>query len=168
MEGRLTHCTSASRVRTQPERLPKGTMIVSTPSALDVQIRHTITPDDISMVAQLWAQLGWGPDRVEGRDRVHQALTVSSWVAVAELQGQFAGYARALSDGVLVAYLTEVAVLPALRRRGVGGALIQSCLNAFRHTAVYADAVPEIVGLNAQYGTVPRSLHLTACARGPL
>ncbi len=143
-------------------------MIVSMPSVSDVQIRHTTTPDDISMVTQLGARLGWGQAGVEGRDRVQDAFAGSSWVAVAELRGQFAGYARALSDGVLVTYLMEVAVLPTLRRRGVGGALIQSCLNAFRHTAVYADAAPEIVGLNTRYGLVPRSLYLTACARGPL
>lgn len=117
------------------------------------------------MVAQLWVELGWGQQGAEGRDRVAQAFAGSNWVAVAEMQGQFAGYARALSDGILVTYLTEVAVLPTLRRRGVGGALIESCLTAFRHTTVYADAVPEIVELNTRYGLVPRSRHLTACAR---
>jgi GNAT superfamily N-acetyltransferase len=137
------------------------------PPTFDVRIRHTVTPDDVSMVTQLWIQLGWGPEGVEGRERVQQAFAGSSWVAVAELEGQFAGYARALSDRVMVTYLAEVAVVPTLRRKGVGGTLIQSCLSAFRHTAVYADAAPEIVALNARYGLVPRSLHLTACARGP-
>jgi ribosomal protein S18 acetylase RimI-like enzyme len=137
------------------------------PSTSDVHIRHTFTPNDILMVARLWAQLGWGQEGAEGQKCVRQALAGSGWIAIAELDGQFAGYARALSDGVLVTYLTEVAVLPTFRRRGVGGALIQSCLEAFRHTAVYADAVPGIIGLNARYGLVPRPSHLTACARGP-
>ena len=137
------------------------------PAAVDLVVRYTVTPDDIAMVAQLWAQLGWGGDDEKARDRVQQALSGSSWVAIAQLQGQFAGYARALSDGILVTYLTEVAVLPALRRKGVGGALIQACLDAFQHTAVYADAAPDIVGLNARYGLTPRPTHLIACAKGP-
>ncbi len=119
------------------------------------------------MVAQLWAQLGWGQDGPAGRNRVQQAFAASSWVGIAELHGQFAGYARALSDGILVTYLAEVAVLPSLRRQGVGGALIQACLDAFQHTAVYADASPEIVGLNRQYGLIPRPGQLTACTKGP-
>lgn len=132
-----------------------------------MHIRHTYTSDDLPKLAQLWAQLGWGEADAKGQERAGLALAGSTWIALAELEGEFAGYARALSDGLLVTYLVEVAVLPACRRRGVGGALILSCLNAFRHTAVYADAAPEIVGLNTRYGLIPRPSHLTACARGP-
>ncbi|WP_158600869.1 GNAT family N-acetyltransferase [Teichococcus wenyumeiae] len=56
---------------------------------------------------------------------------------------------------MLVTYLVEVAVVPAYRRRGVGGALIRSCFDAFRHTAIYADAAPDIIGLNTRYGLLP-------------
>ena len=67
---------------------------------------------------------------------------------------------------MLVTYLVEVAVMPALRRRGIGAALIQACLDRFAHTAIYADAVPEIVELNRRHGLLPCEAHLTACARG--
>ena len=135
---------------------------------MDLVVRYTVTPDDISMVAQLWAQLGWGQAGDRGGDHVQQAFAGSTWVAIAQLQGQFAGYARALSDGILVTYLTEVAVLPALRRQGAGGALIQACLNTFQHTAIYADAAPDILGLNARYGLTPRPTHLVAALRNPV
>jgi GNAT superfamily N-acetyltransferase len=136
-------------------------------SAQNVHIHHILAPTDLPKVAQLWAQLGWGQDDAEGQERAGRALTGSAWIALAELRGEFAGYARALSDGVLVTYLVEVVVVPAYRRRGVGGALIRSCLDAFRHTAIYADAAPDIIGLNTRYGLLPRPSHLTACSRGP-
>ncbi|MBS5905525.1 MAG: GNAT family N-acetyltransferase [Acetobacteraceae bacterium] len=132
-----------------------------------LHLRHTPTPDDLPRVTRLWAQLGWGQDDEDGRRRVSLAFAGSAWIALADWEGEFAGYARALSDGVLVTYLVEVAVAPSCRRKGVGGALIQSCLDAFQHTAVYADAAPEIIGLNTRYGLLPRPSHLTACARGP-
>lgn len=132
-----------------------------------LHIRHTLTSGDPPKVARLWAQLGWGQDDADGQERAELALAGSAWIALAELEGEFAGYARALSDGVLVTYLVEVAVALDYRRKGVGGALIQSCLNAFQHTAVYADAAPEIIGLNTRRGLLPRPSRLTACARGP-
>jgi ribosomal protein S18 acetylase RimI-like enzyme len=134
----------------------------------DLHIRHAVTPGDFAKIAGLWAQLGWGQDGAEGEARVGRALKGSAWLAIAELAGEFAGYARALSDGVVVTYLAEVAVVPAQRRKGVGSALIRSCLDAFPHTAVYADASPDAIGLNTRQGLKPRPSHLTACARGPL
>ncbi|MBE9604177.1 GNAT family N-acetyltransferase [Acetobacteraceae bacterium H6797] len=132
-----------------------------------INLRHNFTPDDLPKIAHLWAQLGWGSEDETGQQLVQQALMGSSWIAMAELNGQFAGYARALSDGVLVTYLVEVAVLPSCRRRGVGGALIDACLQAFPHTSIYADALPGILGLNRRHGLVPRPSQLTACSRGP-
>lgn len=49
----------------------------------------------------------------------------------------------------------QVAVRPELRRQGVGGALIGSCLDASRHTSVYADAAPGILGLNTRLVSCP-------------
>jgi GNAT superfamily N-acetyltransferase len=134
---------------------------------LDLQIRHAIDPGDIPPLIDLWVQLGWGKPGDTTPDLVRQALAGSTWVAVAKLDGRFAGYARALSDGCIVTYLAEVAVVPALRRRGVGGALVESCLHAFRHTAIYADAAPDTVEFTRRHGLMPRPSYLTACARGP-
>jgi ribosomal protein S18 acetylase RimI-like enzyme len=133
----------------------------------DLTIRHGFTSGDCTKIAALWAQLGWGEDGAEGKVRVERALKASAWVAIAEVAGEFAGYARALSDGVVVTYLAEVAVIPAYRRRGVGGALIRSCLDAFPHTSVYADASPDAIGPNTRHGLLPRPSHMTVCARGP-
>lgn len=45
-------------------------------------------------------------------------------VACYDHQGQMVGFARALSDGVALAYLADVYVLAAHRGRGLGAALI--------------------------------------------
>ncbi|MDQ0511253.1 GNAT family N-acetyltransferase [Ancylobacter amanitiformis] len=132
-----------------------------------LRIRHAIGPDDIAGLARLWAEIGWGSAEFEGEEQARKALAGSGWIAIAEVDGRFAGYARALTDGVLVTYLVEVAVVADLRRRGIGAALIRSCLSAFPHTALYADAGPLAVGLLERHGIVPRPAYYTACARGP-
>jgi len=83
---------------------------------------------------------------------------------LAELHGESAGHARALSGGVLFTYLVEVAVVLAQRR---GGVLIRFGLDAFRHTAICAGCGLDIIGLNNSYGLLPRASHLAACAGGP-
>jgi ribosomal protein S18 acetylase RimI-like enzyme len=133
-----------------------------------LRIRHALTPADTPRLARLWDRLGWGTEDEPGRARLVRALSGSAWLAIAELDGGFAGYARALSDGAVLAYLAEVAVLPELRRRGIGSALVRSCLEAFPHLTVYADAVPAMIGLNTRHGLLPRTPGLTTCARGPL
>jgi ribosomal protein S18 acetylase RimI-like enzyme len=132
-----------------------------------MDIRHGVLPKDIDILASLWAQLGWGKDDADGQRTIQAAISGSSWFGLAEIDGEFAGYARALTDGIVVTYLVEVAVLPVFRCRGVGSALIESCLAAFAHTAVYADVGPEAVALFTRHGIRPRPSYLTACARGP-
>ncbi len=133
-----------------------------------IVLRHVLTAGDVPAIVGLWAEIGWGQGAAAEEGVVRRAFAGSCWIAIAELDGRFAGYARALGDGVLLTYLAEVAVLPCQRRRGVGGALIRSCLDAFPCTAIYAHAAPEVVGLNARHGLVPRPAHLVACSRGPV
>ena len=134
----------------------------------DIKLRHALAGEDTAAIVRLWAEIGWGHGTMAEEDVVRAAFAGSCWIAIAELDGRFAGYARAVGDGVLITYLAEVAVLPRQRRRGVGGALIRACLDAFPHTAIYADAVPGVVGLNARCGLAPRPARLVACSRGPL
>ncbi len=133
-----------------------------------MNIRHTLHPGDAEALAALWAQLGWGQDSDEGRRHVQAVLAGSGWLAIAALNEKVVGYARALSDGVAVTYLVEVGVSPDFQRRGVGSALIRSCLTAFAHTAIYADVVPGAVALLTRHGINPRPSYLIACARGPV
>ena len=130
-------------------------------------IRHSLVSGDIAALARLWAENGWGSADAEGEEQVRKVLAGSGWIAIAEIDGRFAGYVRALTDGVLVTYLVEIAVVAELQRRGVGTALVRSCLSAFAHTAIYADAGPLAIELLGRHGIVPRPAYYTACARGP-
>jgi len=132
-----------------------------------VHIRHTLVPGDIAALARLWAENGWGSADAEGEEQVRKVLAGTGWIAIAEVEGRFAGYARALTDGVVVTYLVEIAVVAELQRNGIGTALVRSCLSAFSHTSIYADAGPLAVELLARHGIVPRPAYYTACARGP-
>jgi len=132
-----------------------------------VHLRHTLVPDDIAGIVRLWAENGWGSADAEGEEQVRKVLAGTSWIAIAEVDGRFAGYARALTDGVVVTYLVEIAVVAELQRQGVGTALVRSCLSTFAHTALYADAGPLALGLLARHGIVPRPAYYTACAKGP-
>jgi ribosomal protein S18 acetylase RimI-like enzyme len=65
----------------------------------------------------------WGRWRDEAAVRTQVA---GAWrVVTAHLDGRMVGFARALSDGVGLAYLADVYVLPELRGRGVGRALVR-------------------------------------------
>ena len=131
----------------------------------NLAIRRHLLKQDFASIAELWEAVRWGCRDQE--DVVRRALAASQWIAIAEIDGQFAGYGRALSDGVIATYLTEVAVVPSLRRKGVGTALVLDCLENCKVTSVYADASPEMLPLLKQLGIVPRPRYLTACSKGP-
>jgi GNAT superfamily N-acetyltransferase len=64
--------------------------------------------------------------RWRGRDDVERQLE-SAWRLVGAYQaesGAMLGFARAISDGVALAYLADVFVVPSARGRGVGKALL--------------------------------------------
>lgn len=128
-----------------------------------ITIRHQAIPQDFAAIAALWGDIRWGSPDQEAI--VQRALDGSDWIAIAEIDGQFAGYGRAFSDRVIATYLTEVAVAPAFRRMGVATAIIQDCLDCFSQTSIYADACPEILPLLQKSGLLPRPRYLTACSR---
>lgn len=127
-----------------------------------MKLRHTLLSDDTEALTALMASLGWG-------DSAHTAavFSASTWFSIAEVNDKVVGYARAFSDRIAVTYLVEVGVAPTYRRQGIGSALIQSCLTAFGHTAIYADVVPDAISLLARHGIKPRPTYFIACARGP-
>lgn len=79
-------------------------------------------------VAAAWAYLGseayWG--RWRGRTDFERQLA-SAWRVVGAYapDGSMIGFARALSDGVALAYLADVYVLDAHRGRGIGTDLVR-------------------------------------------
>ena len=81
----------------------------------------------------VWAYLGtdayWG--RWRDRNHVQQQIG-SAWRVVAcyESGGSLVGFARAMSDGVAVAYLADVYVLDSHRGRGLGTELVRVMVEA--------------------------------------
>ena len=58
----------------------------------------------------------------------------TSCTLVAEVNGLFAGYARAISDGVVTTFLCELLVAPDFRGIGIGTRLVDAVQEAFPHT----------------------------------
>lgn len=104
-------------------------------------------PDRVD-VDSVWAYLStdayWG--RWRRRDDVDRQIR-RSWriVACYDDSGRTVGFARAVSDGVALAYLADVYVLDAHRRRGLGEAMVREMVDngpgrAFRWMLHTADA----------------------------
>jgi GNAT superfamily N-acetyltransferase len=77
-------------------------------------------------VLRLFAEVGWWPDRTAG----DVAAVLGSGPAVGAWDGdQLVGFARAISDGRVRAYIEDVVVAGSHRQAGLGRALIET-LNA--------------------------------------
>jgi len=86
---------------------------------------HRARPIPAEAVQRLYDHAGWWPDRsVEDIARVlATGPAVGAW-AVADV----VGFARAVADGPLRAYIEDVVVQAAYRRRGVGALLVERLL----------------------------------------
>jgi ribosomal protein S18 acetylase RimI-like enzyme len=69
----------------------------------------------------------WGQGR--SRERVELAIRGSRRVVGLYRGGEQVGFSRAVSDGVIVAYLADVYVLPAYRGRGLGLELVRETVD---------------------------------------
>ena len=93
---------------------------------MEVQLasERAIPADD---VLTLYASVDWWPDRTA--DKVEAAIGHGQ--AVGAWDGErLIGFARSVADGSLRAYIEDVVVQPAYRRRGVGSALVERLLEA--------------------------------------
>jgi GNAT superfamily N-acetyltransferase len=84
---------------------------------------------DIDVVWQFMStQAYWG--RWRDRTQVERQLR-GSWrlVGAYEADGAMVGFARAVSDGVALAYLADVFVVDAARGRGIGKALVKAMVD---------------------------------------
>jgi GNAT superfamily N-acetyltransferase len=113
----------------------------------------------------------WGRGRP--RELVERAIEGSRRVVGLYREGEQVGFARAVSDGVTVAYLADVYVLAPYRGRGLGLALVREILDGGSPSDVRwllhtADAQP----LYAKLGFVESAVHppmypLMERTRGP-
>jgi ribosomal protein S18 acetylase RimI-like enzyme len=86
-------------------------------------------PSDLGSVHQIIIANGWA-HRIESAEYLQRLLRASHRTAVASLDGQILGFARAITDGLSNGYLSMVVVAEPWRRRGVGRALVQHIVGA--------------------------------------
>ncbi len=79
----------------------------------------------------------WGRGRT--RERVARAIGGSTRVMGLYRDGEQVGFARAVSDGVIVAYLADVYVLSAYRGRGLGLQLVREIIDGDGSRAISAE-----------------------------
>jgi GNAT superfamily N-acetyltransferase len=90
-------------------------------------------PIPTDQVLALYRAEGWWPER--SADQVDKVLDAAP--AVGAWRGdRLVGFARAVSDGVLRAYIEDVLVAPDVRGIGVGHALVSAILDQLRHVDV--------------------------------
>ncbi|MBC3192396.1 GNAT family N-acetyltransferase [Pseudonocardia sp. C8] len=89
-------------------------------------LTHAERPIPAQAVRALYRAPGWWPDRTDhqiGRALVGGGPAVGAWH-----DDELVGFARAVSDGVLRAYVEDVVVTPRLRGAGIGTALVHRLL----------------------------------------
>ncbi len=69
----------------------------------------------------------WGRGR--SRERVERAIAGSRGSSGSTAASEQVGFARAVSDGAIIAYLADVYVLPAYRGRGLGFELVREMID---------------------------------------
>lgn len=93
-------------------------------------VRPPITdrvPDRPDLVA-LYSAVGWSA-YTDDPERLVRAVQGSLWVRTVWEDGRLVALARAVGDGETICYLQDVLVHPDHRRRGLGRALVQACLD---------------------------------------
>jgi len=79
---------------------------------------------DLDGVHRLLVINGWA-HRIPDAEHLQRIVRASQRNAVALLDGEVVGFARAITDGLSNGYLSMVVVAEAQRRQGVGKALVQ-------------------------------------------
>lgn len=106
----------------------------------DVDVRLLEAPGhkEIVAVSQLLAAVGM---RRRAPEAMRRAIDASQAVAVARVDDIIVGFGRLVGDGVYYGSLWDVAVSPAVQRRGVGSSIVDLLLRVARRQKL------QIVGL---------------------
>jgi GNAT superfamily N-acetyltransferase len=93
-----------------------------------MQIRE-IAASDLEAVYRLLAANGWA-HRIPDEAYLGRLVAASQHAWVAVVDGDIAGFARALTDGLSNGYLSMVVVAAPFRGRGIGRALVERIVGA--------------------------------------
>ena len=104
--------------------------------SFEYRIEKSFDPGFLAAAARLYRIAGW-VDEADDCGFLKSALENSCAVCVArDGDGALVGMGRALGDGVSDAYIQDVVVDPAFRRRGVGGAIVRALIAELRRRGV--------------------------------
>ena len=109
---------------------------------------------DRAALGELYRSVGWG-ERAADPGRLEAVVRGSLWVASAWDEGHLVGFARAISDGVTTAYVTDVMVAESHQRRGIASALVKRLMAGREEIHFVLRAQPEHHPLYQKVGFVP-------------
>jgi ribosomal protein S18 acetylase RimI-like enzyme len=104
--------------------LPGGFELDDDPERVDIDAVHRYLSEESY----------WAAGR--SRETVERLVREAARVVGLYHDGRLVGFARAVSDGVAVAYLADVYVLPEFRGRGLGEELVQETVERGPYAAV--------------------------------
>ena len=95
---------------------------------MDITVRR-FAQEDGDAILSLGKRERW--ETPVRRPEEYRQVLRDSYTLVAEADGAFAGYARAISDGLVTTFLCELLVEPAFRKKGVASRLVDAVQAAF-------------------------------------
>lgn len=109
----------------------------------DLTYQSAATPTQEELVA-LYKAVGWSA-YAEDPARLAAAVSASLAVVAARQDGELVGLARLVGDGLTIAYLQDILILPSHQRCGIGRELFQRVFAPFddvRQKALITDDEP--------------------------
>ena len=102
---------------------------------IEYRVLKQVTPEDVAAMAELYRENRWiGPE--DSAEFIAKGMLDAAVAVAAYSDGKLIGMGRALSDGVSDAYLQDIAVSTAFRRRGIGGGIVRTLVAELRRNGV--------------------------------
>jgi GNAT superfamily N-acetyltransferase len=105
------------------------------------------TERQISDIIEVYVSAGWWKEEYDAMGIPKLVENSFCFFTAQDADGQIVGMGRALSDGVSVAYIQDLAVLPIMRGMGIGSALLSHLTTYIKNLGI------SCVMLMAQPGT---------------
>ena len=111
----------------------------------------SLTEAQLREIASLYVTAGWD-DEAAAAEEIRRLLEASFLVVCAiDDSGTVAGTARAISDGVSDAYVQDVVVNPACRRRGIGREMVKRLFAELKRRGIEWRALVGVPGTESFY-----------------
>ena len=88
---------------------------------------RSIRPEEFESARALLSACGW-TKKIDDPEVFAACVRASQIALVAEVDGQVAGFLRAITDGIFNGYISMVAVAPQLQGTGMGKALVNAAM----------------------------------------